>query len=69
MDRFVLVLGQQFRFDTVCPRSSDPFYIVGYYIKWVTTSWTYSTYKYKMDKTSWIDSIRQFRPLIKLFNL
>ena len=28
--------------DTVCPRSSDPFYIVGYYIKWVTTSWTYS---------------------------
>ena len=27
---------------TVCPRSSDPFYIVSYYIKWVTTSWTYS---------------------------
>ena len=27
---------------TVCPRSSDPFYLVGYYIKWVTTSWTYS---------------------------
>ena len=25
---------------TVCPRSSDPFYIVTYYIKWVTTSWT-----------------------------
>ena len=23
---------------TVCPRSSDPFYIVTYYIKWVTTS-------------------------------
>ena len=22
--------------------SSDPFYIVGYFIKWVTTSWTYS---------------------------
>ena len=22
---------------TVCPRSSDPFYIVTYYIKWVTT--------------------------------
>ena len=29
--------------DTVCPRSSDPFYIVIYYIKWVTTYWTYST--------------------------
>ena len=28
---------------TVCPKSSDPFYIVSYYIKWVTTSWTYST--------------------------
>ena len=27
---------------TVCPRSSDPFYIVSYYIKWVTTSWTHS---------------------------
>ena len=25
---------------TVCPRSSDPFYIVTYYIKWVSTSWT-----------------------------
>ena len=26
---------------TVCPESSDPFYKVTYYIKWVTTSWTY----------------------------
>ena len=25
---------------TVYPRSSYPFYIVTYYIKWVTTSWT-----------------------------
>ena len=23
---------------TVCPRSSDPLYVVTYYIKWVTTS-------------------------------
>ena len=23
------------------PRSSDPFYVVSYYIKWVTTSWTH----------------------------
>ena len=30
--------------DTVCPRSSDSFYIVSYYLKWVTTSLTYSTY-------------------------
>ena len=27
---------------TVCPGSSDPFYIVTYYIKWVTTSTTHS---------------------------
>ena len=27
---------------TVCPRSSDQFYVVTYYIKWVTTSWTHS---------------------------
>ena len=27
---------------TVCPRSSDPFHIVSYYINWVTSSWTYS---------------------------
>ena len=26
---------------TVCPRSSGLFYIVTYYIKWITTSWTY----------------------------
>ena len=29
---------------TVCPRSSYPFYVVTYYIKWVTTSWTHSVY-------------------------
>ena len=27
---------------TVCPKGSDPFYVVSYYIEWVTTSWTYS---------------------------
>ena len=27
---------------TVCPRSSDRFYMVTYYIKWVTTSWTHN---------------------------
>ena len=29
---------------TLCPRSSDPFYVVSYNMKWVTTSWTYSIY-------------------------
>ena len=24
----------------ICPRGIDPFYIVTYYMKWVTTSWT-----------------------------
>ena len=29
---------------TVCPRSNDPFHIVGYnYIKLVTTSWSHSS--------------------------
>ena len=27
----------------MCPRSSYPFYTVNYYIKWVTTPWTYSS--------------------------
>ena len=27
----------------MCPRSSDQFYIVSYYIKLVTTSWTYNS--------------------------
>ena len=30
---------------TVCPRSSDPFYTVSYFIKWVTTSWTCSIFR------------------------
>ena len=28
---------------SVCPGSSDPFYVSSYYVKWVTTSWTYCT--------------------------
>ena len=31
-----------YTYHTLCPRSSDPFYIVSYYIKWVTPSWTHS---------------------------
>ena len=29
---------------TICPGSSDQFYIVSYCIKWVTTSWTHGTF-------------------------
>ena len=35
-------------FCTVCPRRSDPFYVVAYNIKWVTTSWTDGIYKHWM---------------------
>ena len=28
-----------FAWKTICPRISDKFYIISYYIKWVTTSW------------------------------
>ena len=40
---------------TVCPRSSDPFYIITYYMKWVTTSWTdmLDIYRYIFQE-SWI---------------
>ena len=31
-------MGQDLWTYTVCPESSDPFYILTYYIKWVTTS-------------------------------
>ena len=37
--------------ETVCPRGSDPFYIVSYYIKRVTFSWTYSTFFSKENFT------------------
>ena len=40
---YIRIQTLNFRQDThtVCPRSSDPFYIVTFSIKWVTTSWTY----------------------------
>ena len=44
LQNYLSVHSQQF-FNTVCPRRSDPFYLVAYNIKWVTTSWTHSMYK------------------------
>ena len=38
---------------TVCPRSSDPFYIVNYYIKWVTTPWTHRRIKMLFSSKSY----------------
>ena len=46
---------KKFLYGTVCPRSSDPFYKVSYYIKWVPTSWTYSIslkHRYKIYRWS-----------------
>ena len=37
-------LNKYFHAVTVCPRSSDPLYIVSYYTKWATTSGTHSRY-------------------------
>ena len=38
------IISLRIQQNTMCPRSSDPFYIVSYYIKWVTTSWTHSSW-------------------------
>ena len=29
-----------YSFSYICSRSSYPFYILSYYIEWITTSWT-----------------------------
>ena len=42
VDILSLLLEAPTEICTVCPRSSDPFYIATYYTKWVTTSWAYS---------------------------
>ena len=44
-----------FDMGTICPRSSDPFYIVSYYIKWVTASWTHSI---MLARGTWRGSIK-----------
>ena len=44
MTNIPLLHGKLKKYTTVWPRSSDSFYIVTYYIKWVTTSWTYSKF-------------------------
>ena len=42
--------------NTICPRSSDLFYIVSYYTKWVTTSWTHSNIQ-KFDGAEMVTQI------------
>ena len=50
-------------FRTICPRSSYPFHIVAYYLKWVTTVWPRSSDPFhivpnyiKWVTTSWTDA-------------
>ena len=52
-ERF-LEYSQELQNTTICPRSSDPFYIVTYNKKWVTTSWTHSILQ---DHTAIVDNI------------
>ena len=54
------------RNDTICPRSSYPFYVERYYIKWVTTSWTHSM-KIKVYQLFW--SWKVFMSFISFTNL
>ena len=39
-----------YRIDTVCPRSSDQFYVANLGLKWVKTYWTYSNVR-KFNKS------------------
>ena len=39
---------------TACSRISNPFYIVIYYIKWVTTSWTHELFSWYDNYNSYI---------------
>ena len=36
-------------YNTVCPGSRDPLYIVSYYIKWVRASWTHCIIEKSFD--------------------
>ena len=55
----------------MCPGSSDPVYIVTYYIKWVTTFWTYCRgikwYKMKGKAEFDIQKSKFFSHEIKIF--
>ena len=55
------------RYSTVCPGSSDPFYIVTYNIKWVTTSWTHSREKDLSTYYCYVHQERGVKRLITIF--
>ena len=41
----------------VCPKSNDPFYVVTYFMKWVTTSWT----DVRIKCYTWLNNIKKIR--------
>ena len=60
--RFVehLALFLNFIMDiTMCPKSSNPFYIVSYYIKWVTTAWSHSNITFIAIYLSFIKYLKE----------
>ena len=57
------ILVRQSALHTVCLESSDPFYIVSYYIKWATTSWTHSRAPSDGKGLTWLFGQTLFSPL------
>ena len=60
---------------TVCPGSSDPFYVVTYNTKWVNTSWTYSMIlqfwkiiRFKIPSSDFIDMLLKMFTILKRQN-
>ena len=54
---------------TMSPGSSDLLYIVSYYMKWVTTSWTHSIFRHHKKRQKWQKHVNEllhfFRSLLR----
>ena len=65
-----LILLQLFIFFThytVCPGSSDQFYILSTYIKWLTTSWKHSMVMFCLCYSSWAVVISEGLVIVRFF--
>ena len=60
-------IWKQLLIPTVCPRSSRPFYIVTYHIKWATTSWTHSMRQLKEIFILYVNILKIDWPIFDLF--
>ena len=58
--------SRRLHYGTVCSGSSDPFDVVSYYIKWVTTSWTHSNSEIGVHVRSDIGYLICLRHLFRL---